>query len=736
MNDRWVYDIETYPNCFTFCAIPTDSNEGVVFEISDRKDHEKQLRKFCADLYKRKSSLIGFNNVFFDYPVLHYILTRKNLTAREIYNYAMSVIHASEEDKFKFIINDKQRFIPQIDLFKIWHFDNMARATSLKILEFNMKSDNIEDLPFPLGKMLTHDEIDVLIKYNGHDVIETRKFYERSIDKIDFRVELSDKYQKNFMNHNDTKIGKDYFIMELEKNNPGCCYMKGKGGKKVRQTRRKYIDLKEVVLPYVNFERDEFKEVLGWLQRQRITETKGVFNDITEYSLGGLAKFAHMKLKRKKLKSKPTDSDVAKLKANNPSCFIEEKQLKSSKKMSYYHCWYEAEKLNCVIDGFCYDFGTGGIHGSVESQVVCSDDEYVIIDLDVASYYPNLAIANRLYPSHLGEDFCDIYKDVYDQRVAYKKAGQESIQLMMKLALNGVYGDSNSQFSPFYDPKYTMTITIGGQLSLCMLAEQLLKIDDLSMVQLNTDGLTVKVPRKNKHLIDGYVKSWEDLTGLAMEEAVYSRMMIRDVNNYIAEYEGTGKLKRKGAYEYKVDYHQNHSSLVIAKAAEAAIVHGKDVGKFIRSHKDKYDFLLRTKVPRSSRLVLMDDDGTEVAQQNICRYYVSDEGGSLIKIMPPLANADKVQVTLQHPETAEEMDCISKADFDKAERKGFTDRIKETILPAQERRIGIDTKWKVKTCNNILDFSWDINYDYYIEEAKKLVDPLINENEKGEDDES
>jgi hypothetical protein len=42
------------------------------------------------------------------------------------------------------------------------------------------------------------------------------------------------------------------------------------------------------------------------------------------------------------------------------------------------------------------------------------------------------------------------------------------------------------------------------------------------------------------------------------------------------------------------------------------------------------------------------------------------------------------------------------------------------------RRLGIDTDWDVKSCNNIADFSWtDLNYDYYINEARKLIDSVV-----------
>jgi len=100
--------------------------------------------------------------------------------------------------------------------------------------------------------------------------------------------------------------------------------------------------------------------------------------------------------------------------------------------------WRIAENLNVIVDGLQYDYGTGGIHASIESEAVFSDDEKIIVDQDVASYYPNLAIKNTLYPEHLGEHFCAIYEEVYNQRKQYAKGTPENA--MMKLALNGVYG--------------------------------------------------------------------------------------------------------------------------------------------------------------------------------------------------------------------------------------------------------------------------------------------------------
>ena len=66
--------------------------------------------------------------------------------------------------------------------------------------------------------------------------------------------------------------------------------------------------------------------------------------------------------------------------------------------------------------GIEYDFGEGGIHASWENKIFESDDNYVIKDIDVTSFYPNLAIVNNFSPEHLGGAFSKIYKNIFEQR--------------------------------------------------------------------------------------------------------------------------------------------------------------------------------------------------------------------------------------------------------------------------------------------------------------------------------
>lgn len=174
------------------------------------------------------------------------------------------------------------------------------------------------------------------------------------------------------------------------------------------------------------------------------------------------------------------------------------------------------------------------------------------------------------------------------------------------------------------------------------------------------------------------------------------------------------KIKRKGAYEYQLEMHKNHSALIIPMAAEAYLMLDKDIESFIINHKDIYDFMLRTKVPRSSKLVAIDDEGNETVIQNVTRYYISTEGVSLIKIMPPL---DKEGILYKLDK--DKRFATTKVEKSKLEKKGYVPC--GTVIVREDRRIGINTGQKVTICNNIKDFAGNIDYSYYIEEAYKLT---------------
>jgi hypothetical protein len=605
VND-WVYDCETFPNVFTLSVMHVDAPVKLMFEISEWRNESRQIVEFVRYLADRNARMAGFNNIGFDYPILHTLMQMGQSDAQTLYRKAQAIIERQDDDdRWLHTVKPSDRIVEQIDLYKIHHFDNKARATSLKALEFNLRMDTIEDLPFKVGTTLTRDQVEVLKRYNEHDVEATRLFYHLTTDMLRFREDLTIKYPgKDWLNFNDTKIGKEYFTLRLEQAGVSC-YDFGPNGRTPRQTPRPVIHLKDAILPWITFQQPEFIRVLNWLKAQTITETKGVFTDLT-----------------------------------------------------------------ATVDGFTFVFGLGGIHGSLENVVVESDDEHVIVDLDVTSYYPNLAITNEFHPEHLGKDFVAIYSNLFEQRKQYPKKSSESA--MLKLALNGVYGDSNNKFSVFYDPLFTMSITLNGQLLLCLLAERLMEIGGLSLVQINTDGVTVRVPRANMQRVDETCAWWMHMTGLNLEQVRYRRMYLRDVNNYIGQYED-GTVKRKGAYEWKTGWHQNAGGLVIPKVAEKVLVDGAPIRETVENWPHLHDFMLRIKVPRSSYLQWGDHQA-----QNTTRYYVAKGGKPLTKWMPPL--------------------------------KGKTDW----------RKFAVESGWNVQVCNNIKDVGLPVDFDYYVQEIEKL----------------
>ncbi len=652
------FDIETFPNVFTLKAKHTVTDRKWTFEISHRRNDSALLRLWLKVLNSQGCRMVGFNSIGFDYPVIHYLNGYEFATVEDIYAKAMSIINAPFNARFSHMVWESEWVVPQVDLYKVHHFDNVSKATGLKVLEFNMRMERIEDLPFPVGTTLTDEQIDVLLDYNDDDVNATDLFYDRSENALKLRENLSQSFDRNMMNMSDIKIGETILVIEMEKQGVECYYYDTNGKKQKKQTIRNSLDLSEIIFSYVSFELPEFDRMHKWLVEQTITETKGVFNE-----------------------------------------------------------------LKTTIAGVEYKLGTGGLHASIHAGVYQSTETHQLVDVDVASYYPNLSIKNKIYPAHLGPEFCDGYEGIYDTRKTYEKGTSENGAY--KLGLVGAFGGSNNKYSPFFDMAYAMSITINGQLLLCMLVEQMLKIPGLQMIQCNTDGITYLCPREYLDHSRKVCRWWEDLTSLELEEALYSRMFIRDVNSYIAEYE-SGALKRIGAYAYvtaeedpgtrELPYHKDWSARVVAKAAEAVLVRGEDVRTFIENHDDVYDFMLRTKVPRDSSL---EWGGDKVP--NIVRYYISTDGDILEKVMPPKGESG------QYKRANSLTDIYYWQVMEEIGPGVWDERIHTKNKSIYEtRRSGIHTGWNVRICNNLQGYTFgDINYQWYIQEVDKLISCMV-----------
>lgn len=215
------------------------------------------------------------------------------------------------------------------------------------------------------------------------------------------------------------------------------------------------------------------------------------------------------------------------------------------------------DKLVFKIGDSWYKVGIGGLHSQEANRSVYTDEDSVLIDEDVTSYYPKMILNNKLIPPALGALFLKIYETIFNRRVTAKRAKQKAIAEMLKIVLNGTFGKLGQPYSIFYAPKQMVMVTLSGQLSLLMAIERLV-LAGIRVVSANTDGFTSLVPR---HLIDKFkliLADWEWETNFNLEELRYKSVHSRGINDYIAipfkfadgEWDETqlDKPKLKGAY--------------------------------------------------------------------------------------------------------------------------------------------------------------------------------------------
>jgi hypothetical protein len=346
------------------------------------------------------------------------------------------------------------------------------------------------------------------------------------------------------------------------------------------------------------------------------------------------------------------------------------------------------------INGIKVKYGLGGLHGSIEKKIVSSDKEYIIKTCDVKSFYPNLAIRNKLHPAHIPQEtFCNLYESIYNERINIPKSDPRNY--ILKILLNATYGLSNDQYSFLRDRQFTLAICINGQLCLSMLFEKLLsKIPNSKLLMVNTDGFELLIPRQYEELYLQICKDWEKLTQFELEFDNYNKLIVNDVNNYISIFE-SGKTKCKGSFEFEnIPLHKNKSHNIIPIAVYNYFVKGIGVEDTIYNHRNIFDFCAGVKASRSpvkgkSWFELQWIDKDKISTQKLSktvRYFISKKGKYLFK-----AYEDGTSAHVEAP----------------LERKAFK------------------KDWKVTYFNKAYypnDFKeYDIDYVYYIHKAKDII---------------
>lgn len=82
---------------------------------------------------------------------------------------------------------------------------------------------------------------------------------------------------------------------------------------------------------------------------------------------------------------------------------------------------------------FLVQMGIGGLHSKEKSIVVVSDEDYILKNCDIASYYPNLIMAYGYYPKNIGKMFLKVYSDIINERLNHKSEAQRIKKEISKL---------------------------------------------------------------------------------------------------------------------------------------------------------------------------------------------------------------------------------------------------------------------------------------------------------------
>jgi hypothetical protein len=548
-----------------------------VFVVCEQQNDFPELVTFLQKCVTENQWHISFNGLNFDAQITQYILDvhskLKNLDGKSIaeviYKFAQETIERTDKNEFAVYSPSKLK-IRQIDLFKLNHWDNKAKMSSLKWIQYSMDWDNVEEMPHKHFEPVTDSEtLRNVIHYCINDVKSTKNILDHSKEQIQLRQTLTKEYGIDLYSASEPRISKELFLHFLSKKLGW-----NKSEIKTMRTKRSSISLRDCILPYVRFKSPEFNKMLDYFNTKVISSTKDGFKYSVKYK------------------------------------------------------------------GVKTDYGLGGIHGAIDSGLYEAEPGWTIMTSDVVSFYPNLAIKNKFHPAHLPQpEFCDLYEWIFEERKKIPKTDPKNY--VYKIILNSTYGLTGDENSFLYDPRMTMQITINGQLLLTMLYEMLCdNIPEAKPLMQNTDGLEMIIPNDKIEIYLQTCKEWERITQLSLEHDEYSKMIIGDVNNYIAVYKN-GKVKCKGRFEWEdlekkkvAMFHKNKSFLIIPKAIYAYFVDGILPEDFIAQNKNIFDYCAGVKAKGGwhfEERQIIDGEIVNNKLQKIIRYFISNDGGKLVK---------------------------------------------------------------------------------------------------------
>lgn len=571
-----IYDIETYNEAFILCAQDRDTLEKKHFEISWRIDDTERLIEYLNSIQGQ----IGFNVINFDYPVLHWIL--QNYKKYNQYTLPQAICEKAQEIiKQEFSsIKENEVLIPQLDLFKIWHYGNKARITSLKYLEFTMEMDNIEDLPFDIYSNLTSEMIDKIIEYCYHDVHATYTFYLKSLGRIKLRKDLSKKYGISLLNRPDVGIAEDLVLHSY-------CQQTGKDKQEVKKLKTEYdwIQGKNVILPLIEFKTEQMQSWLLQLKEVYLKRMGGfwkgevisLYGEEYQIGLGGLH-----------IEQKPGIYEIS------------DEQ-------------YMAE-LDCagMYPTFICNHGMYPAHLGKEFLTLYKEIREARLEAK-KSGDKVMDAAGKLIGNGLFGKFGSDFSYYYDLKMLYTTTLNNQLFLLMLIEQCGL---NNLKIIS----ANTDSITVFINKKELPILESVTK--DWEKVSLHTMEYT-----PYKKIIYRDVNNYITLK-----------------TDNVVKFKGVfDTFEDKNSDKFD-GWHKNHSMMIIPIALKEYYINNILPEDTIRNHNNIFDFCKAVKGNKSIEFITRDWVNKEIVeypqQKKVNRYIVTNNGCQLIKILPPLQNKD------------------------------------------------------------------------------------------------
>jgi hypothetical protein len=423
-----------------------------------------------------------------------------------------------------------------------------------------------------------------------------------------------------------------------------------------------------------------------------------------------------------------------------------------------------------TIGDLTIQLGLGGLHSVDKPGIFKAENDYVLLDADIVSFYPSAIINYGIAPEHLDlELFIETLLDALNDRKAYKKRKKESViyaalEYGLKISLNscfGLFGYANFLLS---DLLCTYKTTVNNQLFLLQIIERL-HLANHNIISVNTDGILLYIHKLEVDSVKSIIEEWETETKFTFKYAEYDLYVRRDVNNYLAR-KTDGTVKIKGSFVpqgatleplFSYDLPSSNGKYlpingilkgfdapIVALALQKYYLEGIHPNDFIRGHKDIYDFCISQKVgSQFTNYSYLIEDGlvTERTElQKTLRFFVSNPTGRDIILK-------KVTIGTKREKRLVSERIIIPAVYETERRinpasgrmKNFTTKVSDRVnIPAVYETIEYQgEKEVVYASGNVVTLFNDyydaddhnINYDHYINRTIREITKigLIND---------